>query len=51
VDSALREGTFPTLWAPRDARASFTFCRLAHRSVRFEPGIGWQTDYPAPRSI
>src|SRR5687767_2981976 len=45
---SFREGTFPTLWAPsRMPEASFTFCRLAYRSVRFEQsGIGWQTDYP-----
>ena len=45
---SFREGTFPTLWAPPAMpEASFTFCRLAYRSVRFEQsGIGWQTDYP-----
>ena len=45
---SFREGTFPTLWAPANMpEASFTFCRLAYRSVRFEQsGIGWQTDYP-----
>ena len=45
---SFREGTFPTLWAPASMpEASFTFCRLAYRSVRFEQsGIGWQTDYP-----
>jgi len=45
---SFREGTFPTLWAPPQMpEASFTFCRLAYRSVRFEQsGIGWQTDYP-----
>ncbi len=45
---SFREGTFPTLWAPPTMpEASFTFCRLAYRSVRFEQsGIGWQTDYP-----
>jgi len=45
---SFREGTFPTLWAPAAMpEASFTFCRLAYRSVRFEQsGIGWQTDYP-----
>jgi hypothetical protein len=45
---SFREGTFPTLWAPTNMpEASFTFCRLAYRSVRFEQsGIGWQTDYP-----
>jgi hypothetical protein len=45
---SFREGTFPTLWAPATMpEASFTFCRLAYRSVRFEQsGIGWQTDYP-----
>ena len=45
---SFREGTFPTLWAPENMpEASFTFCRLAYRSVRFEQsGIGWQTDYP-----
>jgi len=45
---SFREGTFPTIWAPPAMpEASFTFCRLAYRSVRFEQsGIGWQTDYP-----
>jgi hypothetical protein len=43
-----REGSIPPLWAPESMpNASFIFCRLAYRSVRFEQsGIGWQTDYP-----
>jgi hypothetical protein len=45
---SFREGTIPPLWAPEAMpNASFVFCRLAYRSVRFESsGIGWQTDYP-----
>ncbi len=45
---SFREGSFPAKYAPPNMPdASFTFCRLAYRSVRAEPsGIGWQTDYP-----
>ena len=37
---SFREGTFPTLWAPATMpEASFTFCRLAYRSVRRRRGL------------
>jgi hypothetical protein len=43
-----REGSLAARYAPEHMPdGSFVVCRVAYRSVRFEPmGIGWQTDYP-----